>query len=69
MRLKRYSYKKVESTNKVALRLINHGNRRGIVLADIQTKGKGQRKNKWISMKGNLFISPILNSTFSKLIS
>ena len=57
MKLKRYSYKKVESTNKVALRLINQGNHRGIVLADIQTKGKGQRKNKWISMKGNLFIS------------
>ena len=26
-------------------------------MADFQTKGKGQRGNKWISKKGNLFIS------------
>ena len=57
MRLKKYFYKKVESTNNVALRLIKKGNTRGIILTDQQTKGKGQRKNKWISMKGNLFVS------------
>ena len=57
MRLKKYIYKKVESTNNVALRLIKQGNERGIILTDLQTKGKGQRKNKWISMKGNLFLS------------
>ena len=57
MRLKKYFYKKVESTNNVALRLIKQGNTRGIILTDQQTKGKGQRKNKWISMKGNLFVS------------
>ena len=57
MKLKKYSYKKVESTNNVALRLIKQGNQRGIILTDQQTKGKGQRKNKWISIKGNLFLS------------
>ena len=57
MKLKKYLYKKVESTNNVALRLIKHGNQRGIILTDQQTKGKGQRKNKWISIKGNLFLS------------
>ncbi len=57
MKLKKYLYKKVESTNKVALRLIKQGNQRGIIITDQQTKGKGQRKNKWISMKGNLFLS------------
>ena len=57
MKLKKYSYKKVESTNNVALRLIKQGNERGIIFTDQQTKGKGQRKNKWISMKGNLFLS------------
>ena len=57
MRLKKYLYKKVESTNKVALRLIRQGNNNGIVLTDIQTKGKGNGTNKWISMKGNLFLS------------
>ena len=57
MKLKKYLYKKVESTNNVALRLIKQGNQRGIILTDQQTKGKGQGKNRWISMKGNLFIS------------
>ncbi len=57
MKLKKYLYKKVESTNNVALRLIKQGNQRGIILTDQQTKGKGQRKNKWISTKGNLFLS------------
>ena len=54
MKLKKYLYKKVESTNNVALRLIKQGNQRGIILTDQQTKGKGQRKNKWISIKGCL---------------
>ncbi len=57
MRLKKYLYKKVESTNNVAIRLIKQGNESGIILTDQQTKGKGQRQNKWISMKGNLFVS------------
>ena len=57
MRLKKYTYKRVESTNNVAIRLIKQGNERGIILTDQQTKGKGQRQNKWISMKGNLFVS------------
>ena len=57
MKLKKYLYKKVESTNNVALRLIKQGNQRGIILTDQQTKGKGRGKNRWISMKGNLFIS------------
>ena len=57
MKLKKYLYKKVESTNNVALRLIKQGNQRGIILTDEQTKGKGQKKNKWISIKGNLFLS------------
>ncbi len=57
MKLKKYLYKKVESTNNVAVRLIKQGNERGIIITDQQTKGKGQRQNKWISMKGNLFVS------------
>ena len=57
MRLKKYIYKRVESTNNVAVRLIKPGNERGIILTDQQTNGKGQRQNKWISMKGNLFVS------------
>ncbi len=57
MRLKKYLYKKVESTNNVAIRLIKKGSEQGIILTDQQTKGKGQGKNRWISIKGNLFLS------------
>ena len=57
MRLKKYFYKKVESTNNVAVRLIKQGNERGIIMTEQQSKGKGRRKNKWISMKGNLFLT------------
>ena len=57
MRLKKFNFNKVKSTNDTAIRLIKSGIESGIVLAEIQNKGKGQRGNKWISKKGNLFIS------------
>jgi len=57
MKLKKFNFKKVKSTNNTAIRLIRRGIDSGIVSADVQTKGKGQRGNKWISKKGNLFIS------------
>ena len=67
MKLKRFLYKKVKSTNNTAIRLIKCGNDNGIISAEIQTKGKGQRANKWISNKGNIFISIFfqINSKFS----
>ena len=57
MKIKNFIFKKVKSTNNTAIRLIKYGNDIGIVSAETQTKGKGQRGNKWISNKGNLFIS------------
>ena len=57
MKLKKFLFKKVKNTNNTAIRLIKHGNDNGIVSSETQTKGKGQRENKWISKKGNLFIS------------
>ena len=57
MKLKKYQYKKVKSTNDVAIKKIKSGIRRGIVLAEIQTKGRGQYGKKWISFKGNLLMS------------
>jgi len=67
MKLKKFLFKKVKSTNNTAIRLIKHGNDNGIVSSETQTKGKGQRENKWISKKGNLFISIFfkINSKFS----
>ena len=55
MKLKKYLFKKVLSTNNTALRLIKNGIPAGIILSESQSKGRGQRGNKWISKKGNLF--------------
>ncbi len=57
MKLKKFFFKKIKSTNDKALMLISKGDKKGIILAEFQTKGKGQRGNKWISCKGNLFMS------------
>ena len=57
MKLKKYIFNKVNSTNDIALRLINLGKLNGAILTESQTKGRGQRGNKWISKKGNLFMT------------
>ena len=57
MKLKKFYYKKLNSTNDTSLKKIAKGIERGIVITDFQTKGKGQRGKNWISFKGNLFIS------------
>ena len=57
MRLKKFYYKKINSTNNKAHIQIRKGAENGIILAEFQTKGKGQRGNKWISFDGNLFMS------------
>jgi len=57
MKLKKFNFNKVKSTNNTAIRLIKNGNEYGIVSSETQTDGKGQRGNKWISKKWNLFIS------------
>ena len=57
MKLKKFFFKKIKSTNDTAMRLIKNGEKNGIISADTQTNGKGQRGNKWISKKGNLFIT------------
>ena len=58
MKLKKFKFKTVNSTNDVAIRLIrNTNNKFGIIIADKQKKGRGQHGKKWISNKGNLFVS------------
>ena len=58
MKIKQFDYKIVNSTNNTALRLINKTNSQyGMVTAISQKFGKGQYGKKWISFKGNLFVS------------
>jgi BirA family biotin operon repressor/biotin-[acetyl-CoA-carboxylase] ligase len=58
MRLKKFKFKKVNSTNNTAIRIIKNSNLKfGMVTAETQLSGKGQYGKKWISNKGNLFVS------------
>ena len=58
MKLKKFNYKIINSTNDLAIRIIkNTNNKSGIVIAEKQKKGRGQYGKKWTSFKGNLFVS------------
>ena len=57
MRFKKFFYKKVNSTNDLAIKKIKTGITSGIIVADYQKKGRGQHGKKWLSFKGNLFIT------------
>ena len=58
MKLKQFNFKKVKSTNQTAIRFINSSkNEFGLIVSEAQSKGKGQYGRKWISYKGNIFLS------------
>ena len=58
MKLRSLKFKSVKSTNDIALMLIKKDNiKPSIILSERQTKGRGTMGKKWISKKGNLFLS------------
>ena len=57
MKFKKYFYKKINSTNDIAIQKIKTGITKGIVVAEFQNKGRGNIGKKWISFKGNLFMT------------
>ena len=58
MDIKKFVYKSVNSTNDIAINLIKKKNfKAGLVISEKQKRGRGQRGKKWISYKGNLFVS------------
>jgi BirA family transcriptional regulator, biotin operon repressor / biotin---[acetyl-CoA-carboxylase] ligase len=58
MKFKKIKFKKVKSTNDTAIRIIKNSNFKfGMIVSDTQLSGKGQYGKKWISYKGNLFVS------------
>ena len=58
MKLKQFNFKKVKSTNQTAIRLIKSSkNEFGLIVSEAQSKGKGQYGRRWISYKGNIFLS------------
>ncbi len=62
MKFRIFKYKSVKSTNNIAIRLIKNTKfDSGLVISDIQKKGRGQYGKKWISLRGNLFVSFFFN--------
>ena len=62
MKFKVFRFNKVNSTNDTAIRIIkNYNYDYGMILSNLQIKGRGQYGKKWISHKGNLFVSFFYN--------
>tara|TARA_Y100001970_G_scaffold280721_1_gene390142 strand:- start:613 stop:1134 length:522 start_codon:yes stop_codon:yes gene_type:complete len=61
MKLKKYLFESVTSTNDIAISKIKKGIHSGIIIAKKQTKGRGRYGNKWISIKNNLFMTVFFN--------
>jgi len=67
MNLKIIKFKRVKSTNDQAINLIQkHRYDSGLVISDSQVKGRGTMGKKWISKKGNIFISIFFKVNFNK---
>ena len=68
MKLRSLKFKSVKSTNDIALMLIKKDNiKPSIILSDRQTKGRGTMGKKWISQKGNLFLSIFFDMSRKKI--
>ena len=58
MKFEILKFKSVSSTNDVAISLIKEKNKfAGCICSELQTKGRGTYGKKWISEKGNLFLT------------
>ncbi len=58
MKFKKFKFKRVKSTNNTAIKVIKKKNcTYGMVVAETQSKGRGQYGRKWISTNGNMFVS------------
>jgi len=58
MKFKILKFKKVKSTNNTALKTIKNTNiKYGMITSETQNDGRGQYGKKWISYKGNIFVS------------
>ena len=58
MKFKIFRFKKVKSTNNTAIRIIRSSKlERGMIISELQSDGRGQYGRRWISEKGNLFVS------------
>ena len=62
MKFKTFRFAKVQSTNDTAIRILRNSNiHYGMVVSDMQSRGRGRYGKRWISTKGNLFVSFFYN--------
>ena len=62
MKFRILRFKKLRSTNDTAIRMVKSSNLKcGMIIAESQSNGRGQYGRKWISFKGNLFVSFFYN--------
>ena len=58
MKIQTINFERVDSTNNVALRRIKKGKiKPTLIIAKSQKKGRGQYGRRWISHKGNIFMT------------
>ena len=58
MKFKILRFKRLRSTNDTAIRIIQNSNLKyGMIIAENQSRGRGQYGKKWLCFKGNLFVS------------
>ena len=68
MKYKIFKFRRVKSTNNTAIRIIKESNcNLGMIISETQVKGKGQYGRKWVSSKGNLFVTFFNKLNESKL--
>ncbi len=68
MRLKIVKMKRVQSTNNIAINFIKKKKLKPTLISSlVQTKGRGTMGKKWISQKGNLFISIFFEINHQKI--
>ncbi len=58
MKIKVIKYDSVDSTNNVSIRRIKLGKvKPTLIVANLQKKGRGQYGRKWVSQRGNVFVT------------
>ena len=68
MKIKIFRFKKVKSTNDIAIQLIKKNKTKATLISSHeQTKGKGTMGKKWISKKGNLYLSMRFQIDYTKI--
>ena len=68
MKIKLINLKSAKSTNDEAIKLIKKNKEiPSIIFTENQTKGRGTMGKKWVSLKGNLFLSIIFEIDEKKI--